>query len=126
MSAIKERAKAAAARVNVGALSSDLQDKVSFDPFLIIGIITQILPLLVQCFQRTTPEPPTPEQTSARIREWNERNPQSLLRKTARRIRAEADQPMEKADSFELARAVIAEACEGDDAANAAAVAECY
>lgn len=123
MSALQDRAKAAAARVDVGALSDDLQQKVGIDPFTIISLITTILPLLAQCFNRDQPAPP--EQTAAKIRDWNERNPQSLLRKTARRIRGEADDPMTKADSFELARAVIAEACEADDADVAAVVAEC-
>jgi len=115
MSAIKERAAAIAARVD--------ESKVSFDPILIIGILTQVLPLRLQCFQRN--DEPDPAKIRSAAVAANERNPVAFRRRTARRIRAEADEPMSKSESFALAEAVIAEACEADDSTASALLSEC-
>lgn len=84
--------------------------KVSFDPVTIITILTTVLPLITGCFRRN--DQPDPDQVSASVRDAHERNPESLRRRTARRIRGEADHPMTKAEALELADATIAHALE--------------
>lgn len=98
-------------------------DVVGFDPITILGIITQVLPLLIQCFNSAAAFD-DPNAINARLREAHEQNPQALLRKTARRIRAEADHPMSKKASFEMAQAVIDQALETSDATAIACCAE--
>ena len=101
MSALSVQAKAIADRVD--------PEKVGFDPFTIITIITQVLPMLLQCFDQSTAMD-DPNTVTARLQVMHDRNPEALLRRTARRIRAEADEPMTRSASFELARATIEQA----------------
>lgn len=86
--------------------------KVGFDPFTILTILTQVLPLLAQCWNRN--DEPNATMSAVNLRRYNASHPQQLLRRTARRIRAEAVQGMSKEDSFELARAVIEQALDAD------------
>ena len=84
-------------------------EKVGFDPFLILQILTQVLPMLLRCFDGSTAID-DPNTVTTRLQAMHDRNPEALLRKTARRIRGEADEPMSRAASFELARATIEQA----------------
>lgn len=74
---------------------------------VITEIFTQVFNFLIACKNRETPNP---AEVQASVAEENEQNPKKLLRRTARRIRANADDPMTKAESFELARASIEQA----------------
>jgi hypothetical protein len=92
--------------------------KVGFDPVTIITILTTVLPLITSCFKRN--DQSDPEQVSAAVRAAHERNPDALRRRTARRIRGDADHSMSKEASFELARATIAHAMQQSASAVAA------
>lgn len=81
---------------------------VGFDPATILSILMQVLPLLVGCFTRNS----DPAETSARFRAYATNHPTECRRRTARRIRGEADEPMTREQSFALADAVIAQAFE--------------
>lgn len=115
MSKIQEQAQAVEARID--------KTIVGFDPVTIITILSQLLPILAQCFNRN--DEPSPEQTSAAIRRYNQQHPQQLLKRTARRVRAESDEPMSKLASFEFARAIIAQACDESPEAVSACCQEC-
>lgn len=101
---LKMQAAHAASRVD--------SSKVGFDPITILTILTTVLPLLVQCWNKN--DEPNAALSAANLKRYNDAHPQALLKRTARRIRAEADQPMSKEASFELARAVIAQALDVD------------
>lgn len=111
---LKTQAELAAQRVN--------EDNVSFDPLTIITIITQVLPLIAQCWNRN--DSPDPAESKARLAKYHEQHPEACLKRTARRIRAEADQRMTKAESIELAKAVIEQALSADEETVAACCAE--
>lgn len=83
------------------------------DPITIIAIITQVLPMLADCFNRN--DSPDPAEAAERLREYNRKNPKGLRKRMARRIRAEASNPMSKEQSFTLAEAIIAEATQASD-----------
>ena len=72
-------------------------------------IMTQVFAFLASCKNRETPDPAA---VQASVIEENEANPKRLLRRTARRIRASADEPMTKQQSFALAKASIEQAIE--------------
>lgn len=99
---IQARAEKIAARVEPGS--------VSFDPATIITIFSTLLPILLQCFQKN--DQPNPQEINAAVKERYEANPVALRRRTARRIRGEAEQPMTRDEAFTLADAMIAEAVE--------------
>lgn len=101
---LKMQAAHAASRVD--------SSKVGFDPLTILTILTTVLPLLAQCWNRNDESNAT--MSSVNLRRYHDSHPEQLLRRTARRIRAEADQPMTKAASMELGRAVIAQALDAD------------
>lgn len=82
--------------------------EVGFDPLTILTLLTTLLPLLGQCFNRN--DEPNPALAAASIKRYHDRAPEQLRRRTARRVRAEADQPMTKEQSFILADAIIAQA----------------
>ena len=100
---VQEQAEKIAARVDAG--------KVGFDPATIIMILTAVLPAIMQCFKK---DAPTPAEVSAEVKRQNDSRPFALRKRTARRIRGEADHPMTKEQSFALADAVIEEACAAD------------
>ena len=105
-SQLSVQAKAIADRVD--------PEKVGFDPFTILTIIGQVLPMLLQCFDQSTAMD-DPNTVTARLQVMHDRNPDALRRRTARRIRAEADEPMTRSASFELARATIDQALTASD-----------
>lgn len=79
--------------------------KYGLDPVTIITILTQVLPLVLACWKRNDVQgDPSPRLA---LQEAYASHPESLIRRTARRIRAEADEPMSKPLSFDLAKAVI-------------------
>jgi len=94
----------AASRVN--------SEKVGFDPLTILTILTTVLPLLAKCWNKN--DEPNAALSQVNLLRYHNAHPEQLLRRTARRIRAEADQPMTKEASFELARAVIDQALDVD------------
>lgn len=104
MKTIKSQSEKAAARVDANA--------VGFDPLTIIIILTQVLPILLSCWNRN--DSPEPAESSVKIRAYHNAHPEKLRKRTARRIRAEAKQPMEKYQSLLLADAVIAQAIDTD------------
>lgn len=106
MSNLKQQAELAAARVDA--------ESVGIDPFTIITILTQVLPLIVSCWNRN--DEPNAEMSATNFVRYYEGHPEQALRRTARRIRAEADAPMSKEQSFALARAVIDQALEASPA----------
>lgn len=99
-----EMAQRCAARVDSG--------KVGFSPTVILSIFAAVLPLMSVCINKDVP---TPEQAHAKVREWNASDPERLLKRTARRVRAEAEERMSKDEARELARAIIAECCASDE-----------
>lgn len=104
MSRIKSQAELAAARVDANA--------VGLDPFTIISIMTQVLPVLISCWNRNDSQDNA--ESARKIRAYHNAHPNALRKRTARRIRAEADAPMEKFQSLQLADAVIAQAISED------------
>jgi hypothetical protein len=81
---------------------------VGFDPMTVIAIITQVLPMILSCFNRN--DETDPAKIAAAVKRQNESAPAVLRRRTARRIRGEATEKMSKEQSFTLAEAVIEEA----------------
>jgi hypothetical protein len=79
-------------------------------------IVTEILTLafkwLLSCLNR---ENANPAQVQAAVKEENGTNRKALLRRTARRIRGNAEQPMTRQQSFELAKASIEQALAMDE-----------
>lgn len=85
---------------------------VGFDPVTIIAIITQVLPLLISCFNRN--DEPNSADVRREVMHQNDKAPKRLRRRMARRIRGESDEPMSKDQSFALAEAVIEEVIASD------------
>ena len=102
MNTLNQQAELAAARVDAVA--------VGMDPLTILTILTQVVPLLTSCWNRN--DEPNPQLSSVNFRRYYKAHPEQARRRTARRIRAEADEPMSKAQSFALADALIAQALE--------------
>lgn len=100
---LQQRAERISLRVDAG--------KVGLDPASIIAILTSVIPLILRCFQK---EEPTPEQVTAAVRRQHERNPVALRKRTMRRVRAEADEPLTKEQAFALGDAIIDEALDAD------------
>ena len=73
---------------------------------LAVSIFTFILPLFMTCL---TQEEVSEATIFARVTDAHNRNPLGLRRRTARRIRGDAVQPMTRHQSFVLADALIAE-----------------
>ena len=112
ITSLEQQAKLAADRVDANA--------VGFDPLTILSLITTILPLLMNCFNRS--DEPNPSMVKASFKRYHDAHPDLLRRRTARRIRGEADEPMTKEQSLLLADAVIAQALSVDaDTATACA-----
>jgi hypothetical protein len=82
---------------------------VGFDPATVISLLVTVLPMILKCFNKN--DETDPAKINAAVRQQNESAPTVLRRRTARRIRGEAETPMTKAQSFVLAEAVIEEAC---------------
>lgn len=87
--------------------------EVGFDPVTILTILTTVLPLVADCFSRN--DAPDPAAAKAKAAEYYRRSPKAMRRRTARRVRAEAEQPMTREQSFQFADAIIAQTLEADD-----------
>lgn len=85
-------------------------ERVSFDPVTILTIITIVLPLLSRCFNRN--DDATPETTQERVAKLYQRDPERLLRRTAKNVRQKARRDghrMPESEAREFARAIIEE-----------------
>jgi hypothetical protein len=93
---------------NFASRAADRVDaaKYGIDPITIVTILTQVLPLLMSCWKRNELIANEPAPRSV-LEDAYKKHPESMIRRTARRIRGEADEPMSKAMSFDLAKAVI-------------------
>lgn len=114
METLNKQAEQAAQRVDV--------DAVGFDIFTITMILTQVLPMLAACFNRS--DSPDVVDSKAALQRYHDNQPENLRKRTARRIRAEAEQAMSRAASFALADAVIAQALSVSDETVAACCSE--
>ena len=112
---IQEHAKAIAGRVDANA--------VGLDPITILTIITQVLPLVISCWNRN--DEPNPQLSAVNFQRYYNAHPEQALRRTARRVRAEADAPMTKEQSFAFAKAIIDQALNTDDATVTACCQSC-
>lgn len=99
---VREQAERVAARVDANA--------VGFDPATIIMILSTVIPLIANCFNRD--DEPDPDEVNASVKKMHASHPKALRRRTARRIRRESEEPMSMSQAEILAEAVIAEACE--------------
>lgn len=93
----------AIARVDAAAMG--------LSPIIIKLIFDQVVPLLISCL-RNWLEKPSPAQMQSLLASEYGRNPDGVLRKTARRIRGESDVPMTKDQSRVLAKAAISQMIE--------------
>jgi len=111
MTTFRELAEKTAASVDPAILS--------FDPISLIAFFIKVLPILTSCWTSVVNDTASPDDIDktalARLRGANKRNREGLVKKTARRIRAEADEPMTKQDSFILAKAAIDQALTIDE-----------
>ena len=99
---LAEQAELAAERV-----PSEVVEEMGIE--VITLILTQVFAFITSCKNRETPDP---AEVQASVIEENDANPKRLRRRTARRIRASAEEPMTIAQSFALARASIEQAIE--------------
>ena len=106
-SATQHYAERIAARIDYGKLNDG--QSVVIEKSLAVSIFTFLLPVFMNCL---TNEEPSMAPLHSRVKEANDRNPLGLRRRTARRIRGDAVQPMTRPQSFLLADALIAEALE--------------
>jgi hypothetical protein len=104
-------------------LAADRVDSsVGLDPITILTIITQVLPFLTSCWNRN--DSPDPAESKKKLQAYAEKSPQALLKRTARRVRSEADEKLTKLESFDIARAIIEQALSADEETVAACCAE--
>lgn len=94
---MRRQAEAAAARVQ----------GVGLDPALVITIITTVLPLLINCFQRE--DEPDPVRVQAALRKAYERNPDKLRRRVRAQVHRRSHEPIDKGQEFAIADAIIAQ-----------------
>lgn len=102
MQTVNQQAEAVASRVDSAGFG--------MDPVLILTIITQVLPLVIACWNKN--DEPNTSLSAASFRRYYKAKPEQCLRRTARRVRAEATEPMTKEQSFKLAQAIIDQANE--------------
>jgi len=107
---IAQQAELAAARV-------DAEVTAEMGIAAVAAILTQVFAFLASCKNRETTDPAEVQES---VREENEQNPKKLLRRTARRIRANAEAPMTRRQSFALAKASIEQALNMDEVTAAA------
>lgn len=86
--------------------------EVGFDPITILSLITTILPMLMACFNRN--DEPNESMVKASFKRYHDSNPDALRRRTMRRVRSEADDPMTRDQAYLIADAVIAQALSVD------------
>jgi len=109
-------------RAHAQAIATTVPQSVGFDPITIVTILTQVLPLIVGCFRRN--DEADPAEIKAAVIRQNASRPQALQRRTARRIRGEADHPMSREQATALAVATINHCMNSDDGEVAAYCAE--
>lgn len=103
---INEAATAAAQRVDA--------ESVGLDPVTIITILTQVLPLVISCFQRNDEADPQSIQKALQRQSSTPAGRASLRRRTMRRVRAESDERLSKEQAFAIADAIIEEGLENN------------
>ena len=94
-------------------VAARVPEAAGLDPVTVITILTTVLPMILKCFNKN--DETDPAKINAAVKRQNDSAPAVLRRRTARRIRGEADHPMSKEQSFTLAEAVIAEVCEANE-----------
>lgn len=100
-------------KAHAEAIAATVPQSVGFDPVTIVTILTQVLPLIVGCFKRN--DQSDPNAVKAEVARQNASHPEALQRRTARRIRGEADQSMSKDQATALAVATINHCLNSDD-----------
>lgn len=105
MSTISEQAQLAAARVDTAS--------VSLPAVVILETLIEVLPRIAACWKRN--DEPNPQLARMNLERYHKSQPEACRRRTARRIRAEAETPMSRHDSFMLADAVIQQALSADE-----------
>lgn len=91
-------------------IGARLTESMSLDPLLIFSILTQVLPLLMNCGVKSAS--PKPEDIRDMVTErYNKggKSRQRLRNSIARRVRGEADQSVSKDEAFQIADAIIQE-----------------
>lgn len=83
---------------------------VGMDPVTILTIISQVLPLVIACWNKN--DEPNAQLSAVNFKRYFKAHPELVRRRIARRVRAEADAPMSKEASFIIASAIIAQALE--------------
>lgn len=101
---LEQQAKFTAERIDPQA--------VGFDPATILALITTVLPFLMSCFNRN--DEPNPSMVAASFKRYHDANPNALRRRTIRRVRATADEPLSKSQAAIIADAIIAQALSVD------------
>lgn len=94
-------------------IASKVPESVGFDPITIITILTTVLPMIMTCFNKETQ---SASDIQAKVKEFHDSNPRKLRIRTARRVRAEAEESMTKEQSFVLADAIIKDSLESSNA----------
>ena len=109
MSAVFEaQAQKIAARPEVAA--------VGFDPLTILTILSTVLPMLAQCFQKT--EATDPAQVATRVRQMQETHPKRLRARTMVAVKQEAKKKgtkMTNEQAYVIADGIIAQTLETPD-----------
>lgn len=109
MSAVFEaQAQKIAARPEVSA--------VGFDPITIMTILSVVLPMLAQCFQKT--DEPNPAQVAARVRQMQQTHPNRLRARTMVAVKREAKKKgtkMTNEQAYVIADGIIAQTLETPD-----------
>jgi hypothetical protein len=102
------QAKKIAARPEVAA--------VGFDPITILMILSTVLPMLAQCFQKS--DEPDPAKVAARVREMQQTHPKRLRARTMVAVKREAKAKgnrMTNEQAYIVADGIIAQTLETPD-----------
>ena len=83
------------------------------DPLTILSIVTQVLPLVAQCWNRN--DEPNPQLALRNLERYYTGNPRACLMRTARRVRWVSDEPLTRKQSLEMAQAIIDQALSESD-----------
>jgi hypothetical protein len=89
------------------------------DPVLVVTILTGLLQVFGSCWTRN--DSPDPAMAAEAFQRKYTENPKKMRKRVARRVRAEASEPMTKEQSFMFADAIIAQILETPDEVIAAA-----
>jgi hypothetical protein len=92
---------------------ADRMPNVGLDPVTVITILSTVLPLLSNCFNRD--DEPDPDQVKLRVAEQNAKQPDRLRRRMTNKIRRESpERKITKAQAAVMAEAIIAETLDRD------------